>query len=124
MFTFPLVVKVPAHLVTDGKQAFYRALEQSGLKLETIARLMGGQSYQAVQDSLLKGGPKAWHLLMLALDADGRRFLACFLQEYAELAGVEDHDAIAARLSEVVASFNRRDKTSVTTHTDSKGRPA
>lgn len=97
----PLAVKVPTAVTQAGALAFERARRRADVKLDVLAHLMGIPYQQLQQQAQGNGHLSTWRLLMLMTDVDGRRFLGYFLQEQADLIGIEDLDGIAARLEDM-----------------------
>lgn len=103
------IVSVPAEIVRAGAEAFEKARQSVGFKLETVAYLMGEMSREQLSQELRGAGRlDANRLLMLTGSVDGRLFLDALLAEYAALNGTEQLDAVARGLSRLTAMFSTR----------------
>lgn len=104
-----LAFPVPQETRSALGEAMHQARLRCEMKLETIGALMGGLRAEAVYQ--MEQGQRSVNverLALMATDADGRRFLALFVQQFAEMVGVEDLDAIASQLRIVNGLFARR----------------
>jgi len=102
------MVAVPIDLTVAVARAVEEARQSCGLKLESLASLMGISREQLSQELRGQGVISLSRLVMASRDVDGRAFWLAFLPALGELVGVEDLDAVAAQLRRVVAALDTR----------------
>jgi hypothetical protein len=84
-----------------------RALAAVGMKRETFAGLLG-VSGPRLSQMVQSGRLCLVSLSRAAQDADGRTVVASVVREWAEAMGIEDVDAVAARLADVLVMERKR----------------
>jgi transcriptional regulator with XRE-family HTH domain len=116
------MVAVPIDLTVAVARAVEEARQSCGLKLESLASLMGISREQLSQELRGQGVISLSRLVMASRDVDGRAFWLAFLPALGELVGVEDLDAVAAQLRRVVAALDTRvmAKADLSTHVQRK----
>lgn len=100
---------VPVNLPFALGPMVERARIESGLKLDTLAYLMGITRQQLLEQIAGARHLSFPRLLMTTADPDGRRFFKSLMLAIFEQVGIEDRDQVAALLRQAIDVFQSRE---------------